>query len=467
MTDTQGLRFDIYERVHLPEQVKGIEQLDQIELLPNIQVQTQGDQAVLTGHLKLTGQYGGDARSAGKLEHAIPVEITLPLYRVPDLNRVQMEIEHFDVDVIAPGTLNVIGVLSLRGIVTDPYVKDRQEEAEETVFVHERLSGASAAGANDASLDRGDVSAAVRSAAAQSSAQDRSAKREDVRENLSSVQEDGKEPTRAEAIEKEAGAEPQANDTLPQPQFHPQQHASQAKESLSSPLSGGWPQQNQTTEENAVPAIGFEFPESGGRTPVSESVGAFASNEPAQVYENTFGVFDADESSAFAAAANPQAEVTDDPAAPPSSERPQIVEEDAVQPKPEPKVALSGRKPDGEQVISASELTSLLQKSTQVKGARGEADTEKLSANAQDAKAAHASNRDTDAAADKLEWRKLFLSRGEEERQFASVRLCIVQKEETIESIAERYRLNPREIALYNGLGSQELQEGQVLYIPK
>ena len=41
LTDTQGLRFDIYERVHLPEQVKGIEQLDQIELLPNIQVQTQ------------------------------------------------------------------------------------------------------------------------------------------------------------------------------------------------------------------------------------------------------------------------------------------------------------------------------------------------------------------------------------------------------------------------------------------
>lgn len=64
-----------------------------------------------------------------------------------------------------------------------------------------------------------------------------------------------------------------------------------------------------------------------------------------------------------------------------------------------------------------------------------------------------------------LEWQKLFLSGGGEE-PFRKVRLCIVQKEETIDAIAERYRLNPREIALYNRLSDSNLAEGQILYIP-
>lgn len=465
MTDTQGLRFDIYERVHLPEQVKGIEQLDQIELLPNIRVLTQGDQAVLTGHLTLTGQYGGDARSGGKLEHAIPVEITLPLNRVPDLDQVRVDIEHFDVDVIAPGTLNVIGVLSLRGIVTEPYVRDRQEVSEETVFVHERLSDATAAGGNDASLERGDVSA-VGWGAARESGNEPTRSEEGAKESVKE-KESAKDGVKESA---KAGAEPKGKDLLAQPPFHqspfhpkPQkENVPQEMESASSPFSGNGPKEKQTSANTAVPADGSWTPEADGGSLVSESLGPPPSNEPAPAQENTFGGFDVNENIAYETDANLSLEGTDD-----SSERTQAEPEETVQPKTEPKVALSGRKPDGGQALSASELTSLLQKSSQIKGARSEPDAEALSADALNATGAPPADRDADAGAEKLEWKKLFLSRGEEERPFASVRLCIVQKEETIESIAERYQLNPREIALYNGLGSQELQEGQVLYIPK
>lgn len=64
-----------------------------------------------------------------------------------------------------------------------------------------------------------------------------------------------------------------------------------------------------------------------------------------------------------------------------------------------------------------------------------------------------------------LDWQKLFLARAEEE-SFRKVRMCIVQKEETIETIAARYNLNPREIALYNRLADSGLEEGQILGIP-
>jgi stage VI sporulation protein D len=68
-------------------------------------------------------------------------------------------------------------------------------------------------------------------------------------------------------------------------------------------------------------------------------------------------------------------------------------------------------------------------------------------------------------ANNELEWRKLFLS-GNGEEPLRKLRLCIVQKEETIDTIAERYRLNPREIALYNRLTDGGVTEGQILYIP-
>nr|WP_285891152.1 LysM peptidoglycan-binding domain-containing protein [Paenibacillus pasadenensis] len=44
--------------------------------------------------------------------------------------------------------------------------------------------------------------------------------------------------------------------------------------------------------------------------------------------------------------------------------------------------------------------------------------------------------------------------------------MCIVQREETLELIADRYQLQAREIALHNRLADGSVSEGQVLYIP-
>lgn len=112
-----GLRFDIYERVHLSEDVIGIEELEEIELFPKIQVIPGQDYASLRGHLLLAGLYrgGGETRS---LEHWIPVEITIPLSRVNRLEDITVEIENFDVDLLSARSLNITGVLSLKGVET-------------------------------------------------------------------------------------------------------------------------------------------------------------------------------------------------------------------------------------------------------------------------------------------------------------------------------------------------------------
>ena len=52
MTEQQsGLRFDIYERVHLSEDTAAVKELDEVELVPHIQDYTEQEQAHLKGHM--------------------------------------------------------------------------------------------------------------------------------------------------------------------------------------------------------------------------------------------------------------------------------------------------------------------------------------------------------------------------------------------------------------------------------
>ena len=106
-----GLRFDIYERINLTEDLPGIEELEEAELIPHIQVISQQDQATLRGHLLLAGLYKGDteAGETEPLEHWIPVEITVPMNRVSSLDDIAVEIENFDVDLLSKRALNITG----------------------------------------------------------------------------------------------------------------------------------------------------------------------------------------------------------------------------------------------------------------------------------------------------------------------------------------------------------------------
>ncbi|WP_025693224.1 hypothetical protein, partial [Paenibacillus zanthoxyli] len=113
---SHGLRFDIYERIHLPQDLPGIAALEEVELLPDIQVIQREDRAELHGQLLLTGLYRSEDDRTNHLEHSIPVEITVPLARVNSLEEIGVEIENFDIDLLTMRSVNITGVLSLRGI---------------------------------------------------------------------------------------------------------------------------------------------------------------------------------------------------------------------------------------------------------------------------------------------------------------------------------------------------------------
>lgn len=53
-----------------------------------------------------------------------------------------------------------------------------------------------------------------------------------------------------------------------------------------------------------------------------------------------------------------------------------------------------------------------------------------------------------------------------DEERYSKMKLCIVQDNDTIETIAERYQVNPLQITKQNNLEEEAVSEGQLLYIP-
>ena len=118
--EQEGIRLDLFERVQLQATSASIEALEEIELIPNIHVETRNNEASLHGDLILQGSYIAKSDQQGEyvqeIYQTIPVEITLPMSRVSNLETIDVQVEQFDVEVSQPRTLNVTGVLSLNGI---------------------------------------------------------------------------------------------------------------------------------------------------------------------------------------------------------------------------------------------------------------------------------------------------------------------------------------------------------------
>ncbi|OLO40514.1 stage VI sporulation protein D [Alkalihalophilus pseudofirmus] len=52
------------------------------------------------------------------------------------------------------------------------------------------------------------------------------------------------------------------------------------------------------------------------------------------------------------------------------------------------------------------------------------------------------------------------------EEQFSKLKMCIIQENESLDTIAERYELSTSQIVRVNRLNEEQVEEGQILYIP-
>lgn len=470
-----GLRFDIYERIILSEDLPGIEELEEVELIPHIQVISQEEQATLRGHLLLAGLYKGDSEAGESepLEHWIPVEITVPMNRVSSLDDIAVEIENFDVDLLSTRSLNITGVLSLKGIQAAVQgTNDLSWNDEEITVVHapesfpEQANGYDGVNRQQTEYPSSNPSAYPPYPFLQAQdvyAQEQVADNEgntpiDERyEDYQTVQyQEG--PTSGFQSEYDNNAEI-ANfdntDGVPGEQLHREQVSEQfvtaqlAEQPISDPVASPEPQIIADSNPNVWNFERFEKTDNSSGYPgiVEERAEEVITEQPSTQddAETSFEEKEEkEEKEDITAAVQETALLSDDVS---------VQEEPPA--KPELKVAFSTKNSTVDPPAGVG-FSSLLQSSRTVQ-------EQEIAAREVEEPIIEATEQ---LAAEDVQWKSLFLGSRQEETPFRKVRLCIVQREETIEAIAERYQLSPRELLLYNRLSEQSVEEGQVLYIP-
>lgn len=426
MTDRQlgVLRFDIAERVELAQTSASIQGLDEVEMVPEVEVHVQGDTVLLKGALQLRGSYeadnseefGGSRDGLDVLEHSIPVNIALPLRRVASETDIMVEIENFDVDLLSPRAVLVTGQLVLSGISDDasvPEANDEEDDDEEMVFV--------------------DTVDEARNEDEDATGNTVPFTRENDLLDFTSTWRDFASTQRADAV---------------------QHTEDQSEEQVTSPATHTL----ASHRELEVEAIRQEEQEKG---PVQERV-----QEQQTTVELETEI-------------SQELEVSPDENSLEPAEATVVTHEVAVEEKKEMKIAFGSRKPveqDEAPIHLASIFTQKRKESGEAERAAVEAsESAARSVNPVTAAEAHSaieayerseSNVDYEGETEEdVDWRKMLRNNNEEAR-FAKLRLCIVQKDETLETIAKRFSVDERDILQVNKLETRGVEPGQLLYLP-
>ncbi|MFE6077704.1 LysM peptidoglycan-binding domain-containing protein [Paenibacillus sp. NPDC057886] len=485
-----GLRFDIYERVHLSEGVPAIEELEEIELYPRIQVIGQDDHATLRGHLLLTGAYRGENEISEELKHFIPVEITVPLNRVRSLDDISIEIENFDVDLLSNRSLNITGVLSLRGIEGFPVEEPQVWSADEFTVVHspdpqqgDRSAETEQTGsypnvfAQEYLLQRSEEELQQEHLFQASPEQFQSWQQGDGNAEQGKILAENEESSSLRDKEDEAQAKELSDTPSPVSSFLAETADRLASYPESEPLlplaeeSSVWSEpsvetlhtnlrnseqtdsklDSQHSDEQAAPDV-WHF-ESARSEPKQEDQ-AVADVPAGSQSENWQDVFAASEPEISEEDRPPLEALDTNESAEKEAFIPEPVAE--TEDKPELKVAFGSKRESAPKQEEGVGISSLLSSGRVTREAEAEREQEALAGVLQEEA----------YQPDDVEWKNLFLGTIVDQTPFRKVKLCIVQREETLDTIAERYQLSTRELQLYNRLSEQVVEEGQILYIP-
>jgi stage VI sporulation protein D len=453
---SHGLRFDIYERIHLSEELPGIAELEEVELLPEIQVIQREDRAELYGQLLLTGLYRSEDDRTQRLEHAIPVEITVPLTRVSSIEDIGVEIENFDIDLLTMRTVNITGVLSLRGIGgTEPQPQPTWQQEEYTVAYSPQSDDRVEAAVehqehdNDALYENSQWTFGEdASEVAVEEHEHAEANEQETEESLVSSGAGHSSPivNFSSAHEKDKGAKARTHNLDSQTEdskagiadywFKAESQNEEAEGSQLNQVSeASEVNQEQEAEytfarETAVPTANPDTDKDiaviASEKEANHELHAQEENESAQpISENSNEVFGSQETV-------PQPEE-----------------------KQDLKIALGSKKEAEAPAKEHLTFSSLLSSSR----SRKEQEALQSEGNASAAPVIPEVGNNT-------EWKSRFITGADGANLFRKVRLCIVQREETLDTIAEKYQLSARELGMYNRLSGQSVEEGQVLYIP-
>ncbi|UFJ39070.1 LysM peptidoglycan-binding domain-containing protein [Brevibacillus humidisoli] len=518
------LSFQIRETVFLSSDKAGIGELKELELLPDVEIIENTQEISITGCLQLYGKYeparsaqtdesGGSetllsamqftpfrleeeqqtsyyARGEQDLAHRIPLNVTIPLSRIKEIGEIYAIVDSLDYEMKTPYQLQIQAELKISGIELKEeeakdakpnevweYVhvasQDGQQEAEPVSIddIERKLAQLEQEVEEQRQRERTDPPAPYLATnsiqkdherdadlvpptyskpampAAPSEQQDESVtsageQRSESRKNLIDFNafhrastEAGKQSGEGLAVTPAAGRSSESEgmaESAAEPAARKQQQGRDDSEGEGTP----------STEAIAQPASGdsqqHDLPTGGETADGSIEQVSTEAEYPAEVSELAEQTDETEQ-------LTPEA-VEPEPTAPPNSER-------------EFKVAISGK--PSKEIEESINITSIFSNARR-------AVAEQPAAQQEGEPASETTVQDDEGTSEEMEAVGNLTSfvRGEEET-FSKLKMCIIQRDETIQEIAERYSLTVSHILEVNNLSSERLVEGQVLYIPQ
>ncbi|UXC31363.1 MULTISPECIES: LysM peptidoglycan-binding domain-containing protein [Bacillus] len=428
MSQNNRLQFSVEESIYF-KSGQEVSELLSISLDPDILVQEVNDYVSIRGSLELTGEYNinqeellGELSSfptyreadevkvredgTAELLHQFPVDITIPKNKISHLNDVFVFIDAFDYQLTENRLLTIQADLAIEGLLDEETSQAPVEEPYE--FVHRPEE------------DYGDMAYDYQ---------------------LQPEQEEQKELQGEEHEDDEK-----------QPVFQHDTRAEQEEQE----------DQEEEEEEIEIELVNREVEEVSEEPEESEE-----QEEPEQPNNQ-------EEAMALGYRSIPEAHVQE----PPFFEPPKLLEEEEredtffeVEVRKDPEAA--EEQEEMVQSYPAFEAPAYQVESEQEEqddeyqlGRLYEREAPKIYESAQEEEELEEDVRETSGSENSLYLTKLFAK--QEEEDFSRMKICIVQQEDTVDRICERYQLNVQQLLRTNSLSiDAELEEGQILYIPE
>ena len=428
MSQNNRLQFSVEESIYF-KSGQEVSELLSISLDPDILVQEVNDYVSIRGSLELTGEYNinqeellGELSSfptyreadevkvredgTEELLHQFPVDITIPKNKISHLNDVFVFIDAFDYQLTENRLLTIQADLAIEGLLDEETSQAPVEEPYE--FVHRPEE------------DYGDMAYDYQ---------------------LQPEQEEQKELQGEEHEDDEK-----------QPVFQHDTRAEQEEQE----------DQEEEEEEIEIELVNREVEEVSEEPEESEE-----QEEPEQPNNQ-------EEAMALGYRSIPEAHVQE----PPFFEPPKLLEEEEredtffeVEVRKDPEAA--EEQEEMVQSYPAFEAPAYQVESEQEEqddeyqlGRLYEREAPKIYQPAQEEEELEEDVRETSGSENSLYLTKLFAK--QEEEDFSRMKICIVQQEDTVDRICERYQLNVQQLLRTNSLSiDAELEEGQILYIPE
>ncbi|MEH7649895.1 LysM peptidoglycan-binding domain-containing protein [Bacillus safensis] len=427
MSQNNRLQFSVEESIYF-KSGQEVSELLSISLDPDILVQEVNDYVSIRGSLELTGEYNinqeellGELSSfptyreadevkvredgTAELLHQFPVDITIPKNKISHLNDVFVFIDAFDYQLTENRLLTIQADLAIEGLLNEETPPAPVEEPYE--FVHR------------SEVDYGDM----------------------VYDYQLQPEQEEYEELQGEERENEES----------EPVF---QHDTRAE------------QEEQAVQEEEEEEIEIEL--------VREVEEAPEEPEELEEHEEPDQPINQEEAVASGYRSIPEAQVQE----PPFFEPPKLLEEEE---REDTFFEVEVRKDSDaaeEQEETVQSYPAFESPAYQVEpeqeahddeyqlGRLYEREVPKIYESAQEEEELEEDVRETSSSENSLYLTKLFAK--QEEEDFSRMKICIVQQEDTVDRICERYQLNVQQLLRTNSLSiDAELEEGQILYIPE